>query len=45
MVEDNRGFNNLAWLDRSGNFHSDALHVVERYTDTDRDHIHYEATI
>ena len=33
------------WLDRAGNFHSDALHVVERYTPTDRDHLLYEATI
>jgi hypothetical protein len=33
------------WLDRAGNFHSDALHVVERYTPTSRDHLLYEATI
>jgi len=33
------------WLDRSGNFHSEALHVVERYTRTSPDHILYEATI
>jgi len=33
------------WLDRSGNYHSDALHVIERYSRTDRDHIRYEATI
>jgi hypothetical protein len=26
-------------------FHSDALHVVERYTLADRDHIDYEVTI
>jgi hypothetical protein len=45
LVVDNRGFNDRSWLDRSGNYHSDALHVVERYTRTDRDHIRYEATI
>ncbi|HEY5622760.1 MAG TPA: hypothetical protein VIV14_03290 [Gammaproteobacteria bacterium] len=33
------------WLDRSGNYHSDALHVVERYTMTGSDHILYEATL
>jgi len=33
------------WFDRSGNFHSDALHVVERYTPIDKDHLMYEATI
>src|SRR4026207_9597 len=33
------------WLDRSGNFHSDALHVTERYTPLGRDAIQYEATI
>ena len=33
------------WLDRAGNFHSDALHVVERYTPIDKDHLIYEATL
>jgi hypothetical protein len=33
------------WFDRTGNYHSEALHVVERYTLTDRDHINYEVTI
>jgi hypothetical protein len=33
------------WFDRAGNFHSDALHVVERYTLADRNTISYEATI
>jgi hypothetical protein len=33
------------WFDRAGNFHSDALHVVERYTATGPDHLMYEATI
>ena len=38
-------FNDQSWFDRAGNFHSDALHLVERYTLTDPDHINYEATI
>lgn len=33
------------WLDRSGNYHSDALHVVERYTPRSADTLNYEATI
>ena len=33
------------WFDRAGNFHSDALHVVERFTATGPDHLLYEATI
>jgi len=33
------------WFDRAGNYHSDALHVVERYTPVGPDVIQYEATI
>ena len=33
------------WLDMSGAFHSDALHVVERYTLVGPNRIEYEATI
>jgi hypothetical protein len=33
------------WFDRTGNFHSEALHVVERYTPLDADAINYEVTI
>lgn len=33
------------WFDRAGNFHSDALHVVERYTPITPYHLMYEATI
>jgi hypothetical protein len=33
------------WFDRAGNFHSDALHIVERYSLADRNTIQYEATI
>jgi hypothetical protein len=34
-----------SWFDRAGNFHSDALHVVERYTPRSPDTMMYEATI
>jgi len=37
--------NDRTWFDRAGNFHSDKLHVVERYTRTSPDVIAYEATI
>lgn len=33
------------WFDRAGNFHSDALRVVERYTPLSPNHLLYEATI
>ena len=45
LVVDNVDFNDRTWFDRSGNFHSDELHVVERYTLTDPDHINYQARI
>ena len=45
LVVDTKGFNDLSWFDRSGNFHSDALHVVERFTARSADTLNYEATI
>ena len=45
LVIDVTNFNDQTWFDHAGNFHSDALHVVERYTLLDADHIQYEATI
>lgn len=45
FVIDARGFNDQSWFDRSGNHHSEALRVVERYTMIGPDHIQYEATI
>ena len=45
LVVDVVHFTDQTWLDRSGNFHSDALHVIERYTRTGPDHMLYEATI
>jgi hypothetical protein len=45
LVVDVTGFNEYTWFDRAGNFHSDALHVVERYTPLSPHHMMYEATI
>jgi hypothetical protein len=45
LVVDSVNFNDETWFDAVGNFHSDALHVVERYTRTGPDHIAYEVTI
>jgi len=45
LIVDVTGLNDQAWFDRAGNFHSDALHVVERYTRTSADVISYEASI
>jgi hypothetical protein len=45
LVIDTTGFNGQAWLDRAGNFHSEALHVVERFTAAAPDRLLYEATI
>ena len=45
LVVDVTNLNDSTWFDRAGNFHSDALHVIERYTRTSPDVIAYEATI
>jgi len=45
LVIDTNSFNDQSWFDRAGNFHSDALHVVERITASSPDHLNYEATI
>jgi hypothetical protein len=45
LVVDVASFNDQTWFDRAGNFHSDALHVVERYTPRSADTLMYEATI
>ena len=42
---DTTGFNDQTWFDRAGNFHSDALHVVERLTAQTPDLLNYEVTI
>src|SRR5262245_41793132 len=45
LVVETTGFNDRSWFDRAGNYHSDALKVVERFTATSPDHLSYEATI
>ena len=45
LVVDVTGLNGLAWFDRAGNFASSNLHVVERFTRINADHMSYEATI
>jgi hypothetical protein len=45
LVVDTKGFNDLSWFDRAGNFHSEALHVVERFTARSADTLNYEVTI
>jgi hypothetical protein len=45
LVVDVTSLNDQTWFDRSGNFHSDALHVVERYTPLGPDALTYEAVI
>ena len=45
LVVDVTNFNDKAWFDRAGNFHSDALHLVERFTPISPDAIRYEVTI
>jgi hypothetical protein len=45
LVVDTTGFNGQTWFDRAGNFHSDALHVIERFTAHGPDHLMYEVTL
>jgi hypothetical protein len=45
LVVDVTNFNEDTWFDSHGSFHSDALHVIERWTLAGPDRIDYEATI
>ncbi|WP_395399332.1 hypothetical protein ACHMW6_20240 [Pseudoduganella sp. UC29_106] len=45
LVVDVTHFNDETWLDRAGNFHSDALHVVERWKYLDENTVEYKARI
>ena len=45
LVVDVIGFNERTWLTGTGTFHSDALHVTERYTRVDKDQINYQVTM
>jgi hypothetical protein len=45
LVVDVVHFTDQTWFDRAGNFHSEALHLIERYTLISPDHINYEVTV
>ena len=45
LVVDVTRLSEETWFDRAGNFHSDALHVVERYTPLSADALTYDVTI
>jgi hypothetical protein len=45
LVVDVRKLSENTWFDHAGNWHTENVHVVERYSPIDRDHIQYEATI
>ena len=45
LVVDVVGFNDKGWLTSTGTFHSEALHVTERYTRIDKDQINLEVTM
>jgi hypothetical protein len=45
LVVDSVDFNDATWFDHSGDYHTDALHVIERYRLLDADHIEYKVEI
>jgi hypothetical protein len=45
LVVDATSFSDATWLDAAGDYHSDELHVVERYTRLNPGTLMYEATI
>lgn len=45
LVIETTGQNDQTWLDRAGNFHSEALHVIERFTPTSSHTMSYEALL
>jgi hypothetical protein len=45
LVVEVTNFNDKTWFDRAGNFHSDALHLVERFRLVTPDLVQYEVTI
>jgi hypothetical protein len=45
LVVETTGQHDQSWLDRAGNFHSEALRVVERFTPTSAHTLLYEATL
>jgi hypothetical protein len=45
LVVDVTNHNDKTWFDMAGNFHSEALRLVERFTMTDANTIQYEVTV
>ena len=45
LVVDVTNQNAKAWFDQAGNFYTDVVHMIERFTLIDADTIHYEVTI
>jgi len=45
LVVDVADFNDMTWFDGAGSPHSDALHVIERFTRTGPNTLSYEATV
>lgn len=45
LVVDVIGFNDKTWMSGTGTFHSEALHITERYTRVSKDRINYEVTM
>jgi hypothetical protein len=45
LVVDSVGFNDKTWLNGQGLPHTDKLHVIERYTRPDLEHVNVEITI
>jgi len=45
LVVDTIGFNDKTWLAGTGTFHTDALHILERFTRVNKDRIDYEVTM
>jgi hypothetical protein len=45
LVVDAVHFNDQTWFDNAGNFHSEALHLVERFTYLDADHVQYDVRV
>ncbi|HTA47200.1 MAG TPA: hypothetical protein VK789_32380 [Bryobacteraceae bacterium] len=45
LVVDVTGFNDKTWIGPTGSFHSEGMHVVERYTRVDYNRINYDVTV
>jgi hypothetical protein len=44
LVVDSVGFNDITWLDKGGYFHTDLMHVIERFR-RDGNNLRYEVTV